>query len=646
MPKLKKTKWPAFWQWKRFFKILSLKEKIAFLSFLVLFLGSALFLGFNGYFKNTEIIATEGGTLIEGVAESPQPRFANPIYANSDIERDLTELMFSGLMKYSEDMEVVPDLARDFPEIQNNGREYKFYLKEDIFWQDGTPITADDVVFTVKTIQDSNFKSPYLANWVGVSAEKINDITVKFTLQKPYAGFLENSVLKIIPKHIWNQVPAENFAVHPYNLEQAVGSGRYKIKEVKRESGGKISYISLGKNNLYFGKRPYISQIKFVFFDSKEEAIKAAKKGEINSISLSSPENIGGKWKENKLSLPRYFALFFNLQRAEKLSSEIRKALSYATNKKELAGNAVDSPILADFYGLEKPSKTYNFDLEKAKEILSAAGFEDIDGNGVLKKEIKKELAFSFKSRLSAGSKGKEVEELQKCLQGRVTGYFGQETKQLVINFQEKYAEDILSPWGYTKGTGTVGKTTREKLNEVCFENPAETISLSFSLITVDQNQMKETAQKIKEQWKKIGAQVTIEAYPLSQLEQEFIKPRNYDILLFGEVLKAFPDPFPFWHSSQSNDPGLNLSSYENSQTDKLLEEIRKTTDNQERKEKLAEFQNILIEDAPALFLFSSDYFYLTSNKIKGVKNQKAVDPSKRFIQIANWHIETKRAWK
>lgn len=642
----KKRRWPLFWQWKHFFKILSVKEKVAFLLFLTLFLGSAIFLITDIYLKNTEVVAAEGGILIEGVAEKSQPRFANPVYANSDTERDLTELMFSGLMKYSENMEIVPDLAREAPETQDNGKTYKFYLKENIFWQDGTPITADDIVFTVKTIQNSNFKSPYLANWVGVKVEKINKITVKFTLQKAYTGFLENCTLKIIPKHIWEQVPVENFAIHPYNMEQAIGSGPYKIKEVKRQSNGEIDYIILEKNNLYFGKKPHIKQIKFLFFNTKEKAIRAAKKGEINALNLNTAESIGNNWQKNTLSLPRYFALFFNLKREEKLTKEVRTALNYATNKKEFSENIVNSPILADFYGIKGPEKIYNFNIEKAREILADQGFEDKNSDGILEKEIKKELAFSFKSRLTVGSKGKEVEELQKCLKGRVTGYFGSETKQLVIDFQERYAEDILDPWGYTKGTGTVGSTTRKKLNEICFGNPNETIILSFSLITIDQENMVATAQKIKEQWQKAGIEINIEVCSLAQLEQEFIKPRNYDILLFGEVLRAILDPFPFWHSSQANDPGLNLSLYENSRADNLLEAIRKSTDLKEREEKLIEFQNILIEDVPAVFLYASDYFYLTSNEVKGIDSQKITDPSKRFVKISDWNIKTKRVWK
>ena len=167
-------KWPAKSQWRQFFKVLTKKEKIAFFAFFLLALGSFVFLLLNFYFKNTEIAPARGGTYTEGVIG--QPRFINPVYANSDVDRDLVQLIFSGLMKYDENLQIVPDLVKGYPEIEEDGKVYKFYLKENLSWQDKTPLTADDIIFTVKTIQNPDFKSPLQANWVGVEVEKINDL--------------------------------------------------------------------------------------------------------------------------------------------------------------------------------------------------------------------------------------------------------------------------------------------------------------------------------------------------------------------------------------------------------------------------------------------------------------------------------------
>ena len=116
--------------------------------------------------------------------------------------------------------------------------------------------------------------------------------------------------------------------------------------------------------------------------------------------------------------------------------------------------------------------------------------------------------------------------------------------------------------------------------------------------------------------------------------------------MLFGEVLGALPDPFPFWHSSQKKDPGLNLAGFENKNADKLLEETRTNLEPAARKEKLEAFQNILLESAPALFLYTPDYVYLVDDKIKGVSGRIITDPSKRFSSVENWYLKTERNWR
>ena len=664
--KFSKQKWPLLGQWKQIFKVLDKKEKKWFLGFFVLFIFSSIFLSTDFYFKHTEIVPKAGGTYVEGVVG--QPRHINPIYATSnDVDRDLTELLFSGLMKYNNKGEIVLDLAESY-KTEDEGRTYSFYLKENIFWSDGQKFSVDDIVFTIKVIQNSDYESDLRTNWLGVEVERISDEAVKFKLEKPYSGFLERLTLKILPAHIWQDISPKNFTKTYYNL-QPISCGPYKIEKINQDKKtGIVESLDLERDPYYFDKEPYISKIVFYFFEKEEEIFKAAQSGKIKGFSLNSFEknqSFESYFSEYRFTLPRYFAVFFNPDKSKILDDKnIRQALNYGTNKTEIIekvllgqGKIVDSPILPEIFGYQSPSEIYEYDLEKAKEILEEQGFKETK-EGLREKTVKKELAFTFKSRLTTGSESQEVEELQKCLanpltggpeiypEGKITGYFGPKTKEAVIKFQEKYKEDILEPWGYEKGTGTVGKTTREKLNELCFGDPDETIQLKFSLVTVEDPALKKVAELLREQWQKIGAEIVVQTCSVSELQFNFIKPREYESLLFGEVLGIIPDPYPFWHSLQKIDPGLNLAIYENKKTDKLLEEARQTEDREIRKEKLEKFQDLLIQDAPCVFLYSPNYIYFVSDEIKGIEEGIIADPSKRFNEIENWYLNTKRTWR
>ncbi len=647
-------KWPSKGQWKQLFSVLNKKEKIILVVFAVLALGSMVFLARSLYLNNTQITPAKGGTHIEGVAG--QPRFINPLYANSEADRALTQLLFSGLMKYDKDLKVVPDLAQKY-KIEESGKVYKFYLKEDLKWQDGIPLTADDVVFTIKRIQDPAYKSPLLPNWVGVEVEKIGEAAIKFEIGKPYHAFVENCTVKILPKHIWENVSAENFPLEIYNLKP-IGSGPYKIKEARQEEPNRIESLTLSHNSFYHGPSPYISEIKFLFRKTEEDLIKESKRGKITGFSASLNTIMAEGWNKHNFSLPRYFAVFFNPDQQEIFKDKkVREALELSLNKKKIIESLlskteeeiIHSPLLPDIYGLEQPEKTIP-DLEKAKELLKEAGFEQKDG--IMQKKLEKERAFSFEKDLTKGSQGTEVEELQKCLadlpdvypEKEITGYFGDKTKVAVINFQEKYKEEILEPWGLESGNGKVKESTREKLNEICFDNTETIVPLEFSLVTVNQPQMEKLAEALKKQWAEIGVKVSVQLADISQLEQNYIKPRDYNALLFGNVLGAIPDPFPFWHSSQIKDPGLNLSLFENQKADRLMEEIRQNTEG--NKERLEQLQEIILEEKPAIFLYSPCYAYFASKEIKNIVPQKIADPSKRFLNIEEWYIKTKRGWK
>ncbi len=661
-----RKKFPTKSQWWQFLKsphkILTKGEIISFFIFLFIFLFSGIFLAQRFYYKFTFPVPARGGRLVEGVVGSPH--FINPLYAESnDVDRDLVELIFCGLMKYNLKGEIVPDLIKEY-KILNEGKVYEVTLKDNIFWSDGKKITADDVLFTIESIQDPKTKSPLLANWVGVKVEKIDDKRLKFELKQPYSFFLERLTLKIIPKHIWENVLPENFPFSDLNLNP-VGCGPYKIKNIEKKENGKISSLNLTLNEKYFGKLPFIEEISFKFFDTEKDLLLALQKKEIDSAILENLDfNLTG-FNEYSFIFPRYFAVFFNLKKKENekenllLEKEVRLALALATDKKEILdkvlkkrGEIVLSPLLPNFYHFSPPTTTFEFDLEKAKEVLKKANFKEKEGKMV--KIVKKEPAFLFEKDLKLHDTGEDVKKLQECLAKdpqiyplkKIDGNFDLLTKQAVIRFQKKYKKEISQIAGYEiKCTGYVGRATRKKLNEICFPIETKEIPLEFTLTTVSHPILKETAFLLKKQWEKIGAKVKIEILSQNDLEKKVFKEKNFEVLLFGQILGMMPDPFPFWHSSQ-RELGLNISNYKNEKVDELIEKARKEFSLKERKKIYEKIQKEIIEDLPAIFLYNFPERYFVINKIKGVKGGLVLDPSKRFSEIENWYLITKRVWK
>ncbi len=146
--------------------------------------------------------------------------------------------------------------------------------------------------------------------------------------------------------------------------------------------------------------------------------------------------------------------------------------------------------------------------------------------------------------------------------------------------------------------------------------------------------------------WEKINVKVNLRIFEIGDLNQNVIRPRKYDALLFGLMLGRDPDPFAFWHSSQRNDPGLNIALYTNITADKLLEDARVLSDTAKRKEKYQAFQEQVIKDNPAVFLYSPEYIYLVPKSLLGADTDTITVPSERFTQIYKWYIKTKKVWK
>lgn len=153
------------------------------------------------------------------------------------------------------------------------------------------------------------------------------------------------------------------------------------------------------------------------------------------------------------------------------------------------------------------------------------------------------------------------------------------------------------------------------------------------------------TGEIVKQNWEKLGFTIEVLVIEPSLINSEVIRTRNYDALLFGNALARNPDIISFWHSRERFYPGLNLSLYSNKAADSILESIRQDFNEKNRVRDLASLQSLIIQDVPAIFLYSPNYIIVTGTKIQGIDELIINNPSERFSNIESWYIKTKRVW-
>ncbi|HET8574742.1 MAG TPA: peptide ABC transporter substrate-binding protein [Candidatus Paceibacterota bacterium] len=520
-------------------------------------------------------VPVHGGTLSEGMVGIP--RFINPVLASSETDRDLTKLVYSGLLTVSPDGTYVPDLAESY-QVSDDGLTYTVKLKDNLKWQDGEPVTADDVLFTIQKIQDDKLNSPNKANWVGVTVEKIDDRTIVFHLREPYGPFLENLTVGILPKHLWDNKTPQEFLFSTYNIHP-VGTGPYKMAGILYQDSGVPKEYQLTAFSGYAGGNPYIQNLKISFFKTEDDLLSAIRDGRVESAAEINPEEAASLADDGftvkTAPLLRIFAVFFNQSQNPIFADKsVREALELAVDKNAIIeqalsgyGTAINGPI---------PPGTVGFQSDSASSSLN---------------------------REDAITKAKSLLEAD--------GWTYDETEKV-----------------YKKGEGSDAQT------------------LAFTLETSDVPELKKTAQILQENWKMIGANVTIKSDEVESLNQNVIRPRKYDALLFGQITGRNPDLYAFWHSSERLDPGLNVAMYTNADADKILETARQISNLSERAEKDQEFSEILAQDHPAIFLYAPEFLYVVPKKLRGMELGGISVSSDRFSDIAKWYVDTEHVWK
>jgi len=435
-----------------------------------------------------------------------------PFLASDSTSHGIAGMVYSGLVKYDKDLRIIGDLASSW-DISRDGLVITFYLRKNVKWHDGHPLTAADVLFTYQVTIDPKTPTAYSGDFLKVKkAEVINDYTFRATYDKPFAPALMSWSSAILPRHLLEgkDITKSLLTRHP------VGTGPYIFKEWV--PGQKIVLVS---NPNYFEGRPYIDgYIMRIIPDMATMFLELRARG-IDRMGLTplqftrQTENNLFKKNFNKyryLSFS-YTYLGYNLKKPLFADKRVRQAISYMINREEIIqgvllglGQIATGPYKPGTWAYNDRVKTYPYDPQRARGLLAAAGWKDTNGDGILDKDGK---TFTFEIITNQGndvrSKCAEIIQRRLAESGIIVKIRIIEWAAFVNDFINKrkfdatllgwsipFDPDIYDVWHSSK-------TAPEELNFVSYKNKEVDELLDKGRSTFDQDARKRYYNRIQE---------------------------------------------------------------------------------------------------------------------------------------------------
>jgi ABC-type transport system substrate-binding protein len=664
-------------------------EKGLLVFFLGLFLSSSAILLWFFYVENTELQPAPGGGFVEGmVGRASIPYNFNPLFSEG-IEADVANLVFNGLMRFnSKTGEIEDSLATHT--LSPDKRIYEFTLKDNVLWHDGQKVTANDIIFTFRdVIQNEDFSGEFLKKtFKNVQIERVDERTVRFITPEKRKTFFTNFTIGLLPRHQLAGVPVEELFQASFN-QNPIGCGPYRFESFFQEAN--FSTIHLSSFPEYFDGTPKIESIDFRIFPSMEELI--AHSSEIDAVRPRQlhemkifPKN--PDFKQEEFISPRYLAVFFNLKDETLVTRKIRQAMraviDTTTLAEEFGGKRVDTPLVE----LWPQDDIVNISQQRAEELLRKSGYffpeeiplpqkdENREKNRFVyapseeqvsilsEKEIyvmghlpehtssvsvngfelqlfspeNKRFSYSASTKIGTMKTGENTYHVEFF---DASGNILDEETVTVILVQK---EDILEKEKEKDENGSKLKEGHENTQEkVRYRKNKDGEHIRLDFIHLDTFEyLKNISERMQKDWEKIGIEVTVHSLPPNELRERMLN-REYDLLLLPQHIGYNLDPYPYFHLSQSGKNGFNLSNWKNLKASLLLEEIRSTHAPEERFDSLSQLRDIIINDVPALFLFTPKYSWVYDSKVKNVNIHHIALLSDRYSRVHEFYIREER---
>jgi peptide/nickel transport system substrate-binding protein len=347
------------------------------------------------------LVLRGGGTPVSTVTQAPLGgeykeaivgglQRLNPILdVRNPPDHDVDRLIFSGLVKFDSTGKPVPDLAQGWV-VSDGGKTYTVVIRSDAIWQDGYPVTAKDVAYTFGLIQEDGYpgRADLATLWRPIKVTALSAKLVKFELAEPYAPFLDYLATGLLPEHLLSGVDIKKLDGMTFNLKP-VGSGPFKVESLIVD-GDTIKGVTLVPFSGYYGSKPHLDKIDFLYYPTQDAAFAALQSGAVMGLGGLTPEELnsvlkGPSWNVYTAQLPQSSLVLLNLHNDDVPFFQdrgIRQALLLAIDRQRiidsvLSGQAIQAvgPILRGSWAADPSLQPVPFDPEEASRLLDAAGW-------------------------------------------------------------------------------------------------------------------------------------------------------------------------------------------------------------------------------------------------------------------------------
>ena len=524
-----------------------------------------------------------------------RPVSISPLTARTQADRDLVALLFCGLVRNGPSGTLLPDLAESWT-VDSTGATWTFQLREDARWHDGEPVTADDVEFTIRTLQDPAYTGPAAGSWNDATVKVVGRLTISITLANPLAGFLQAATQPIAPAHLLADVPVDGLADDGFG-QHPVGTGAFAlisfdgdtaklgpavtVMPAETETPAPAPSASMADSLATPAPTarptepsPYLAGIEFHYFDNEDALAAAYREGGLDAVSGLSPEIAGALAATPGSRMLRYpgstlTAVLFNLRANRHVftTPAIRTAFL----------SAIDRPALIES-AFARVAGAANGPIPPTSPLFDPSAADP-------------------------------------------------------IGFSRDSAQKALKAAGWKK-------------SENAWRRATDTAPLTFELLSPDAESnpgLFAAAAAVAADWKYIGIQVTHVPLPPAEFVTDRLATADFTVAVADLTIGLDPDLYPLMASSQTLTGGSNIIGLQDPELDRLLLAARKPASSADRVAAYAALQVQLAKGMYLLPLAFADEPIVVRDTVQGPRIRQVADRSDRFWDVLTWRLAADR---